>query len=143
MSLPAGVRCQSLNMRTLMLVLSLAATSAFAEAGLPVYELCTSPPCTCGVTPCGCGEICAGSQCRSAQMGYCASDSQCGSGTCGTFVCNFNVCVASDGGVRPDAGRATPTDAGPGSSNPPSGCSAAPVSLLVLGSLSLLLRRRR
>ncbi|MDP2272612.1 MAG: hypothetical protein Q8N23_24625 [Archangium sp.] len=129
-------------MRSLLLTLSLLGTSAFAEAGLPSYDLCTSPPCACGVSACACGELCASGQCRPAQMGYCASDSQCGSGTCGTFVCNFNVCVASDGGVRPDAGASMPTDAGTGSSNPPGGCSTAPVALVALAAVVVKRRRR-
>lgn len=129
-------------MRTLLLMLTLLGTAAFAEAGLPSYDLCTTPPCACGVNSCACGEICASGQCRSAQMGFCGSDSQCGSGSCGTFVCNFNVCVASDGGVRPDAGTTTPTDAGSGSSNPPGGCSTAPVALVALAAVFLRRVRR-
>jgi hypothetical protein len=86
-------------MRTLLLLITLLGTAAFAEAGFPSFDLCTTPPCACGVNSCGCGEICASGQCRSVQMGFCGSDSQCGSGSCGTFVCNFNVCVASDGGA--------------------------------------------
>jgi hypothetical protein len=104
MSLQGAVECHSFTMRTLLLLITLLGTAAFAEAGFPSFDLCTTPPCACGVNSCACGEICDSGQCRSAQMGFCGSDSQCGSGSCGRFVCNFNVCVASDGGAAGGGG---------------------------------------
>lgn len=129
----------------------LCSAPAFAEAGLPLWELCSSPPCACGTTSCGCGEVCTQGQCRPAQQAYCSVDSQCGSGTCGAFACELNVCVPTDGGVRdggtdgggtcgvPDGGEHE-TDGGEDPAPPRGGCTAAP-GLMVLGLALTMLRR--
>jgi hypothetical protein len=121
--------------KTWGLIAALASGSAFAEAGLPYFEVCTSPPCTCGTQSCSCGQVCSLGQCQQAQAAYCSLDVQCGgSGTCGTFVCDLNVCVATDGGMRPDGG-------GDPAPQPARGCATAPTGALLTLALALLRRR--
>ena len=147
--------------RLLALTLWCLPAAALAEAGFaPTF--CAEPSCACGNTVCGCGQTClGGSSCVDApQYSFCSVDAQC-AGSCGTFICEFNVCRARDGGV-PDAGStedagvpdagATPdagpskdagstNDAGPETPTPqPGGCAVAPVGALMV--LALWLARR-
>lgn len=115
-------------MRTIVLVGALLALPAFAEAGLP-YRFCAEPTCACQTSTCVCGQACNSGTCEAAQAAYCGSDAMC-AGSCGSFICENNVCVE---GLR--------TDGGDGIQRPPmsGGCTSSP-GLLV--SLALALLRR-
>lgn len=119
-------------MRIGLLVVMLVAGSAFAEAGLP-YQFCGEASCACQATTCGCGQACNlnSGTCESAQAAYCGSDAMC-AGSCGSFVCEGNVCVE---GMR--------TDGGDGTQRPPmsGGCASAP-GLLAMLAVALLRRRQ-
>lgn len=124
------------TLRFISLVLVVHAFAAQAEAGLP-WTFCTQNSCTCGTSTCSCGQVCnyggaqGGTQCLSAQAGFCTADSQCAA-SCDQFICEGNVCVK---GVRPDAGHC-------GTTPVPFGCSSASGLFTVLSAVWLAVRRR-
>lgn len=104
--------------------------TAGAEAGSP-YQFCGETSCACQMTTCTCGQACnhATGRCEAAQAAYCGSDAMCAA-SCGSFICEGNVCVE---GLRTDGGDGTQRPANAG------GCASAPELLAVLAAA--LLRR--